>query len=195
MANVDSGTLGRSNKPVPGVSKSTRSPHAPASATTPLAPPVSPPVPLPASAVDPTPAPSAIVTPSELIDSTGGLSMAQRTAITLLTEGRSIKSVAERVGVHRVTLHRWLKEDHGFRAAYFSWKAEVQESAQAQLLSLSSAAIKTFRKAILGGGVRAAVMLLKGLSLLSPSLPPPARKIPSAPGVRARSIASIARPP
>lgn len=102
-----------------------------------------------------------------------GLTVAQRNAITLLACGRSIKVTAKRVGVHRNTVHRWLRGDPAFRAAYFSWQAEAQESAHARLLSLVDPAVSTIGHAIHQRDLRASLALLKGLSIFTPPAPGP----------------------
>jgi len=150
MANIDCGSLAAPKRPA-------KAGNPPAAA------------PVLAHAPVPAPPQSPIIEPGREGVGDDGLTPTQRRAITLLAGGRSIKSAALTLGVHRATVHRWLSEDHAFRAVYHTWKAEVQESAQAQLLSLSNAAVKTFRQAIRMGDLRAAAMLLKGLSILSPS--------------------------
>lgn len=152
MANVDCGTHSVANRQREAAAKAARA-NSPAPASVP------PPAPL---------APPAVASRGAIVPD-DALTPSQRNAITLLARGRSIKATAQRIGVHRDTVHRWLREDHLFRAAYYTWKAEVQESAEAQLLSLAAPAVKAYGQAIHMGDLRAAGQLLKGLGFLAPS--------------------------
>lgn len=149
-----------------------------AASPTPSAPPVPASVPKTAPAPAPTP-PAADPTPpvalskSEIVESDDGLSPAQRSAITQLARGRSIKAAADAVGIHRGTLHRWLREDPAFRAAFHAWQAEALDSLGTQLLSLGAPSVRTYRRAINKGDVRAAGQVLKGLGLFTPPRPGP----------------------
>ncbi len=123
-----------------------------------------------AAAPEPTKVEPTKVEPAIADDS---LTPTQRQAIESLSRGRSFKSAASAAGINRRTLYRWLHEDHAFRAAYYSWKAEIQESARARLLSLANAAVAAMGHAIHKRDARAATALLKGLSILSPNAPGP----------------------
>lgn len=113
--------------------------------------------------------PPASVVPTQLEATVveDSLTPVQRQAIESLTRGRSIKSAAASAGIGRRTLHRWLREDFAFRAAYFSWKSEVQESARARLLSLTDSAVRTVGHALHERDLRAALALLKGLNIFA----------------------------
>lgn len=120
------------------------------------------------SAPDPVPDP---VPGSGAVDD--GLTVAQRNALTQLASGRSIKVAANRVGVHRNTVHRWLRGDPAFRAAYSAWIAEVQESAYARLLSLVDPAVTTLGHAINKRNLQASLALLRNLSAFKSPAPGP----------------------
>lgn len=68
----------------------------------------------------------------------------------------------------RSTVHRWLREDLAFQAAYNQRRHELQQACSTRLLSLADHAIATVEQAITNGDVRASLKLLDGLGLLSP---------------------------
>ena len=118
-------------------------------------------------------------TSSELVGAEAEITPAQRLAIESLSRGHSIKAAAKECGVARSTLYCWLHNDHAFRAVYFSWKAELQESARARLLSLANAAVDAYSAAIRGGDVRVAGELLRSLSILTPPIDGPQDRVES----------------
>jgi hypothetical protein len=101
------------------------------------------------------------------IDSEDGLTTPQLAALTALLAGRSVTAAAAQAAVSRSTLHRWLRNDWAFQAAYNRSKRELLETAQARLLELADAAITTVQDAISNGNSRAALAVLRGLGLLS----------------------------
>ncbi len=188
MANVDSGTHSLASKQREAAAKAARDAAAKAAKTTSAPATMPPPDPATASAEAgasnpsvagplaksaPVPTTPVTISPSVVIECDDRLSPVQRNAITLLAQGRSIKSTATQVGVHRDTVHRWLREDPVFRAAYHTWQAEALESLQGELLSLGGPAMKTYRRAVRTGDVRAAGQVLKGLGVLAPPRPGP----------------------
>ncbi|HXE54826.1 MAG TPA: helix-turn-helix domain-containing protein [Tepidisphaeraceae bacterium] len=68
------------------------------------------------------------------------LSPRQRLALAEIGKGVSIAKAAQTVGVNRSTLHRWIKADPTFRAAYNAWQQEILESARARLVRCADAA-------------------------------------------------------
>jgi hypothetical protein len=84
----------------------------------------------------------------------------QQQAITALAEGCTFTAAAERAGVARVTLWRWLKNDPDFAAAYLAWKKELAEAARAKLLASAGAAANTLINAINAGDAKLALALL-----------------------------------
>ncbi len=102
-----------------------------------------------------------------------GLTPAQRRAIQRLASGESATAAAASAGVHRQTLHRWLREDAAFRAAFHAWQAAAAEDARARLLALADAAVTAVAAAITAGDTRTALAILKGQGLLTPPEPGP----------------------
>ncbi len=135
--------------------------------------PVSPAADTHANANQGTPPAAAVPTQTEVTVVDDSLTPVQRQAIESLARGSSFKSAAADAGIDRKTLYRWLHDDHSFRAAYYTWKAEIQESARARLLSLADAAVDAMGHAVHQRDARVAQALLKGLSILSPNAPGP----------------------
>src|SRR6185312_3679193 len=76
------------------------------------------------------------------------LSDKQRAAFESLRGGSSFAIAAERAGVGRVTVYRWVKADPNFRAAYNAWRQEMAESAQTRLLKLADKAVDCVEEAL-----------------------------------------------
>ena len=90
----------------------------------------------------------------------------QRSALQLLFSGKSVSETARLVGVSRMTLHRWLKSDPVFQAAYNEWHEQMEESGRSRLLMLTDKATDAVEKALAGGDARTALQLLKGMGLI-----------------------------
>lgn len=99
------------------------------------------------------------------------LDAAQHRVLWLLTHGQSITSAAKLGGVTRMTVHRWLKSDAKFQAAYHAWRQVLLESAQTSLMATLDQAVQTIRKAIADGNVAAALKLVEKLGAMHQ--PPP----------------------
>jgi hypothetical protein len=91
----------------------------------------------------------------------------QQMAITALAEGCTFADSAERAGVDRTTLWRWLKSDPRFVSVYEAWKKELAETARATLLKSADVATTTLLNAINKGDAKLALSLLKGLGVLN----------------------------
>ena len=68
-----------------------------------------------------------------MVDLVEALQDKQRVAFESLRGGSSFAVAAERAGVGRVTVYRWVKSDANFRAAYNAWRQELAESAGSRL--------------------------------------------------------------
>jgi hypothetical protein len=91
---------------------------------------------------------------------------AQRTAIELLTSGKTLVAAATAAGVTRMTLYRWLKADAAFSAAYNAWQKDILDTTRARLLALSDLAVSTVAKSMALGDARTAIKLLQSLGAL-----------------------------
>src|ERR1039458_7179954 len=61
----------------------------------------------------------------------------QARALALLLAGKSVSEIALEVGVHRVTVHKWMKRHAGFAAAYNQWHEQMRDTAQSRLMMRS----------------------------------------------------------
>jgi hypothetical protein len=106
-------------------------------------------------------------------ESAGGLSGPQRTAIEWLTAGETAVAAADAAGVSRSTVHRWLRGDPAFQAAYNVWQADLVDTARARLLALADRAVSTVGRALDRGDARTALTILRQQGLLGPAKPGP----------------------
>jgi hypothetical protein len=91
----------------------------------------------------------------------------QLRALSALATGSTVTAAAEHAGVDRTTLHRWIREDSGFQAAWNRLRGEIRRELTARLDLLGDAALGAVQTAILGGDTHVALTVLKGLGLLS----------------------------
>ena len=75
--------------------------------------------------------------------------------------------MAEKVGVDRTTVHRWLREDFEFRATLNRGKRQLLDAIDSRLLALGEGAAEVVAQAVDQGNVRVAMEILKGLGNLS----------------------------
>jgi len=85
------------------------------------------------------------------------LTAQQERVLERLLTGETVTAAAEAVGVDRSTVHRWLREDLKFQAAYNRQRRELQEAYAARMLSLADHAIATVEHAITNGDLRASL--------------------------------------
>ena len=95
------------------------------------------------------------------------LSSRQLKVLELLVTGESITQAAAKAGSSRETVHRWLKTDYAFQAAFNGMRRELQESVSAQILATSRRAAETVDKAVADGDLRASLQVLRGTGMLS----------------------------
>ena len=70
-----------------------------------------------------------------------------------------------------VTVHRWLREDSRFQAAYNAAQRDLQREVESRLFQLAQAACETVANALEHGDVRAALVVLKGVGVLGGTPP------------------------
>ena len=97
------------------------------------------------------------------------LSPAQVTVLAELLAGRTITDAATAAGVDRVTVHRWLREDFAFQAAWNRDRRELHRTAYDRLERLAAKAVGCLEKAIDSGDAKAALAIVKGMGILAPS--------------------------
>ncbi len=78
-------------------------------------------------------------------------------ALELLLKGRPVKEIAKKVRVHRVTLHKWMKRNAAFAAAYNQWHEHMQDSVQSRLMMMGEKAADALEKALESGDGRLAM--------------------------------------
>jgi hypothetical protein len=97
----------------------------------------------------------------------GALAPNQENALAALLAGKSVTDAAAVAEVDRTTLHRWLKEDFQFQAAWNRGRRDLRQAMEAQLMAMAEKAAKAVASAIDAGDGKTALALLKGLGLLS----------------------------
>src|SRR5579862_835173 len=85
--------------------------------------------------------------------------------------GQSIADAAELEQVHRGTVHRWLKDDPDFRAAFNAWKEETILSGRARVARMVGPALDTLLSCVMKGQFQAAVTVLKTMGILDKQQP------------------------
>ena len=88
-------------------------------------------------------------------------------ALASLASGSSVTDAAEGSGVDRTTVHRWLREDVVFQAAWNSLRRDMWGEIETNLDSLLADALHAVREAVRDGDARIAMAVLKGSGVLS----------------------------
>lgn len=114
------------------------------------------------------PAPPPTQTPPPPHDPDDPLTVPQRIALESIAHGSSIKAAAKSAGVKRQTVHRWIKSDPDFAAAYNAWEREALDSAHARALAITDAAFDVIDAAIRNGNLNAALHVVKAAGALAP---------------------------
>lgn len=100
-------------------------------------------------------------------DQAVGIDARQSKALERLLEGDTVIEAAAASGVDRSTIHRWLRSDYPFKAAYNGARLALQDALDARLLGLAESATTTVASAIQRGDVPASIAVLRGLGLLN----------------------------
>jgi hypothetical protein len=96
------------------------------------------------------------------------LSKRQQQALELLQGGNTVTFAANLTGVTRATIHRWLKHDPAFMAAYQQSQEEHHRDTRARLLALARKAASAVEMALEKGDAKTGMQLLKTLGILRP---------------------------
>ncbi len=99
------------------------------------------------------------------------LSIPQERAIELLLSGANVTESAKAAGVARETVHRWMKDDWDFIAAWNRAKRELAEVASARLFAVSAKAAENIARAVEAGDLRMSLLVLKGFGGLGGRAP------------------------
>jgi hypothetical protein len=100
-----------------------------------------------------------------------GLTAIQELALEHITSGVSIADAARAARVDRRTLHRWIRDDARFAAAYNAWRREVVDSGRARVLAMSNRALDAMNAAIEKGDTRVALQVAKASGALDAQKP------------------------
>ena len=112
-------------------------------------------------------------------DSIFVVSPSQAKAVALLAKGYSITHAAAEVGVHRTTIHDWLKNVAPFQAALKQAKKEFTDELRDELRDLSDTALDTLRVLLAAEDTPPSVRLKAALAVLErPGFPDPGRHLP-----------------
>ena len=99
------------------------------------------------------------------------LPASKQAALQMILGGQTVAEAARVTGVTRMTIHRWLKSDPEFQAAYNEWQEQIIGSTQARLLAMTDKAAEAVEKALEAGDARLGLKLLKEMGLLKTKKP------------------------
>lgn len=94
-------------------------------------------------------------------------SPAQEIVIARLVAGSTITDAARAAGVDRGAVHRWLRDDLVFGAAYNAARAEMRDATRAELRGLAGDAVRVLRKLMVSKTTPAAVRRQIAMDVLS----------------------------
>jgi hypothetical protein len=94
----------------------------------------------------------------------------RREALRCLKLGASMDKAAEGAGVSGSSIYRWKYEDAAFRMLCNRWEREKIDECKDGVTSLLSKALRVLEKALDNGDVRAALVLLKSMGFMKPSV-------------------------
>ncbi len=110
---------------------------------------------------------------------TAGLTPVQVQVVAALAEGRSIVRAAAASGIHRTTIHNWVRTSEAFRAAVEQARSHFHACVADQLNELSAAALDTLRQLLASPDTPPALRLHAALAVLErPGYPHPGWQVP-----------------
>jgi Homeodomain-like domain len=95
------------------------------------------------------------------------LPVPQQQAIDTLLTGGSVSDAAQRSGVNRSTIYRWLSSDPLFKSIYERWQDHLRQASRARLTMLSERAVDVLHDALDDRDRNVAFGLLKQMGVLS----------------------------
>lgn len=90
----------------------------------------------------------------------------QVSALEALLRGERVTDAAHTAGVSPRTVHRWLKDDFAFQAAFNRERHALTQAMQQRLAVLATTALETVEGAVKAGDVKAALAVLKAAGVL-----------------------------
>jgi transposase len=94
------------------------------------------------------------------------LSPVQAQVIAALASGQSITAAASAAGIHRSTVHNWLKTDQQFQTEFDEFRQNTVESLRDQLADLERSALAALKRLIDDEKTSASVRLKAALAVL-----------------------------
>lgn len=100
------------------------------------------------------------------------LSPTQASIVVALAQGKSVSAAARQTGIHRTTVHNWMRNEPDFKAAVHRAKREYIELLNDQLRELAAGALQTLHTLIEDPAIPSTVRLKAALAVLErPQLP------------------------
>ena len=100
------------------------------------------------------------------------LSSTQVQVVAALAQGFSVTAAAQEAGIHRTTIHHWLRSDPEFKTAVENAELEFVEALKDQVRELSFGALETLQNLMGDPNTRDAIRLKTALAVLErPSFP------------------------
>ena len=96
----------------------------------------------------------------------GNLTPVQVQVVGALAEGRSVIRAAAAAGIHRTTIHNWMRTSEEFRSAVGQARDHFAACVADQLKELSTAALDTLRQMLASGETPPTVRLRAALAVL-----------------------------
>ncbi len=98
----------------------------------------------------------------------------QAKVVAALAQGCTISAAAAAAGIHRSTIHIWLRRYSNFRTAVVETRRQVAAAFEDEMLELSTAALKTLRSLLETPDTQPALRLKAALAVLErPRFPNP----------------------
>ena len=112
----------------------------------------------------------------------GHLSPVQVQVVAALADGRSVTRAAADAGIHRTTIHKWIRTSADFRKAVDEARDYFYSQINDQLNELSTVALDTLRQLLTGPDTPPSVRLQAALAVLArPGLRHPGWQLPEPP--------------
>jgi len=113
------------------------------------------------------------------------LSPTQASVVAALVQGKSVSAAARQAGIHRTTVHNWMRGEPEFKAAVHRAKRDYVEFLNDQLRELATGALQTLHHLIEDPATPSTVRLKAALAVLErPQLPDGGWSLPD--GVESR---------
>ena len=112
----------------------------------------------------------------------GNLSPLQVQVVAALADGRSVTRAAAAAGIHRTTIHKWIRTSAEFRKAVDEARDYFYSQINDQLNELSTVSLDTLRQLLTGPDTPPSVRLQAALAVLErPGLRQPGWQVPEPP--------------